>query len=444
MPRPSVLIVGAGLAGLSAAGELERRGCKVLVIEARERVGGRVWTLRDGFGGMHAEAGGEFIDDEQEEIRKLAKKLGLRGSRILRAGFSHYRLGNDGRRRMRSASSGWRATEAALKPLLRSYQLNGEEWNGPIADTIARHSVAGWLSKNGAPMDVRATATSMRGFFVADPEELSLLAYVEQFAAGSDPAKRAMYRLIGGSDRLADRMARALHTPVRLRRIVRRIVQTKKSVRVTIETSRGGRAEVAAEFVIVTAPAPLAAEIEFTPPLPEAQRDAFMRLRYGRATKTLLQFNRSSWRRPGRPRACATDLDLGAVWDGSEDQRGPRAIVSLLAGGSASDATKALLATSGVEELVARLGFFGVRRAQLIASRSIIWENDPWARGAYAFFDSSFPPSARRLFALPWRRVFFAGEHTSTTWQGYMNGAVESGLRAAEELCASADLSGYF
>jgi monoamine oxidase len=96
-----------------------------------------------------------------------------------------------------------------------------------------------------------------------------------------------------------------------------------------------------------------------------------------------------------------------------------------------------MLAAGGAERLPAQLGFFGVGRARLIASRSITWEDDRWARGGYAFFDSSFPPSARRLLALPWKRVFFAGEHTSTTWQGYMNGAVESGLRAAEEVLAS-------
>ena len=101
MPRPSVLIAGAGLAGLAAARELERRGCGVIVVEARERVGGRVWTLRDGFGGMHAEAGGDLIDDDQEEIRKLVAELRIREARIIRSGFSHYRLGSDGRRRMR-------------------------------------------------------------------------------------------------------------------------------------------------------------------------------------------------------------------------------------------------------------------------------------------------------------------------------------------------------
>ena len=86
----------------------------------------------------------------------------------------------------------------------------------------------------------------------------------------------------------------------------------------------------------------------------------------------------------------------------------------------------------------------GARRGRLIAARSVTWENDPWARGAYAFFASSFPPSVRRMLAVPWRRVFFGGEHTSITWQGYMNGAVESGLRAAEEVFASTRFADYF
>lgn len=119
------------------------------------------------------------------------------------------------------------------------------------------------------------------------------------------------------------------------------------------------------------------------PALPGAQRDAFSRLRYGRATKTLLRFDRHSWRRPGAPRACATDLELGAVWDGSEDQHGRRGILTLLAGGGASDATKAILNAGGPQQLVQRLGFFKIGRAQLIGAQSFTWDDDPWARGAY-------------------------------------------------------------
>jgi monoamine oxidase len=438
MRRPSILIVGAGLAGLAAAHELERRSCQVVVFEARERPGGRVWTVRDGFGRMHGEAGGELIDQEQEEIRKLAKTLRIHESRVLRGGFSHYRVGSDGRRRMRSASTSWRQTGLALQPLVHAYRLNGEEWDGPIAARIANYSVIDWLNKIDAPVDVRLTARLMRGFFIADPEELSLLSYVELFADGKDPAERKMYRIDGGNDRLVQRLSNNLRTPIRLRHIARRIVQTKKGVRLTIENSFGRRNEIKGDYVLVTAPAPITAEIEFAPVLPDAQRDAFSRLRYGRATKTLLQFDRRSWHESHRPRACATDLEVGAIWDGSEGRDDRGGMLVLLAGGEASDATKSIIKSGGVQQLLQYLKFFGIGSAKLTAARSVSWEDDPWARGAYAYFDPSFPPSARRLLSAPWRRIFFAGEHTSRKWQGYMNGAVESGLRAAEEILGAA------
>lgn len=438
--RISIAIIGAGLAGLVAARELEKRGCRVAVFEARDRIGGRVWTLRDGFSGMHAEAGGELIDDDQEEIRKLAREFHLKETRILRSGFAHYRIGRDGRRRMRASSSGWRATARAIAPLVRAHRLNGDNWSGPIAAAIAGRSVADWLDSLDASMpalaDVRATATAMRGFFLADPRELSLLAYVEQFAGGNDPAKRTMYRLRGGNDALPNALAGTLKTKVRLGQIIRRVRQDGKSARLTVENRHGRRTEMTADFVIVTAPAPLAVQIEFTPALPEAQRAALATLRYGRATKTLLQFDRHPWRKSDRPRACASDLEIGAIWDGSEQQPGRRAILALLAGGDASLATKQIL-ERGAAALCEQAGFFQGGTARLLASHSISWEDDPWARGGYAFFDSSFPPTARRLLALPWQRVFFAGEHTSLKWQGYMNGAVESGLRAAQEILAT-------
>ena len=80
------------------------------------------------------------------------------------------------------------------------------------------------------------------------------------------------------------------------------------------------------------------------------------------------------------------------------------------------------------------LDWLGSAKAQLIVSRQVVWESEPWSRGGYAFFDPAFDPSLRQWLARPFGRLFFAGEHTSFRWQGYMNGAVESGRRAAAEI----------
>src|SRR5688572_22822363 len=105
MPRrdlagSSVIVAGAGLAGLAAARALEARGAAVTIVEARDRVGGRVWTIRDQFAGQHAEAGADLIEEEQEHVLELARELGLKPVRILREGFGFYGPGARGKRRV--------------------------------------------------------------------------------------------------------------------------------------------------------------------------------------------------------------------------------------------------------------------------------------------------------------------------------------------------------
>lgn len=434
----SVVVAGAGLAGLSAAHDLLQYGARVTVIDARDRVGGRVHTIRAGFAdGQHAEAGGDMIDDSHAEIRALARDCGLTLTRILRNGFGMVRVDRQGRPQIvqRSFGAGWDRMAASLADVVRAYRLAEQRWDTPIAASLARRSVNGWLDEVHADAELRAAATSLRGFFLADPEELSLIALVDQFGSDHDRPD-AFYRIDGGNDRLPAAIAAKIGGGVHLKTELVAVSQRGSTVRLTVK-SGGAQSQLTCDYVVVALPATLLRRVPFHPALPSRQHDAFARLRYGKATKTLLQFSARFWRTQGRPRAFGSPLAFGALWEGNEEQRGRAGILSLLAGGGASDATQALVARDGPSRLVEALSWLGAKPADLIGSHKTVWEDDPFARGGYAFFDPAFDPELRAWLARPTGRLFFAGEHTSIRWQGYMNGAVESGRRAAAEVVAT-------
>jgi monoamine oxidase len=433
----SVLVAGAGLAGLAAARDLAAMGALVTIVEARDRTGGRVWTIRDGFAeSQHAEAGGDMIDESQSAIRQLASELGLKLTRILRSGFGSVRADARGRARIaqRSIAGGWDHLADALAPLSARYRLAEKRWDSPIASDFGRRSVAQWLHDAQADDELHATAYALRGFFLADPEELSLLALIDQFASEEDVPWR-MYRIEGGNDRLIDALSRPLADRIQVGTELVAISHRGGRVRASVKHARR-LSQITADYAVLTTPATLLRRIPITPALPAQQHEAFASLKYGRATKTLLQFPRRFWRAVGRPKAFGSPLPFGAVWDGNEEQRGAPGILALLAGGSASDETHTIVAREGIDGLARRLDWLGPA-PKPIASHQIDWTEDRWTRGGYAFFDPSFDPALREWLARPCGRLFFAGEHTNYAWQGYMNGAVESGRRAAAEIAAT-------
>ncbi|MEW6271741.1 MAG: FAD-dependent oxidoreductase, partial [Thermodesulfobacteriota bacterium] len=207
MSAGAVVVAGAGLAGLSAAWQLRARGFEVTVLEARERVGGRVWTVRDGFaGGQHAEAGADLVDEGQSAIIDLARSLGLELAPILKQGFASYRLGDDGERRLFRGGAGWGELARLLAPEVAAYRAAERRWDGPIARSIARRSVAEWLDEVRAGAGLRSLATSLRGFFCADPEDMSLLQLVDELAEEGGGARQGLYRVVGGNERVASRL----------------------------------------------------------------------------------------------------------------------------------------------------------------------------------------------------------------------------------------------
>ena len=435
----SVLIAGAGLAGLTAAYELKKRGASVKVIEARrDRIGGRVWTRRDFPHDQHAEAGGDLIEGTQTELLRLAQELKCDTVRILRSGFSYYTSEN---RKIESGPKAWSRLGAALQEHVRSYKLAEQRWSSGVARLLASRSVEDWM-KTVADEGISPVAVSLRGFFLADPPELSLLALVDQFS-NDDPASARMFRLKGGNDSLVRALAKQIDDEVVLGTTVVAVNQGATRVQVRLRERDGILQEMTADYVILAIPATTLKAVAMDPPLPDRQKQAISQLPYGHATKALVQFDRRFWRAPARARAFGTDLPIGAVWEANEEQSGRAGILTFLSGGRASGQIQGILAREGAHGLVPHLSWLGAERTMVIASQAVTWENDPWAQGGYAVFRPGYDPELREWLGRPHGRTFFAGEHTSFRSQGYMNGAVESGMRAAREVELAAELSAF-
>jgi monoamine oxidase len=419
------IVIGAGLAGLTAARALGRGGVSVTVLEARARLGGRVHTMRDRFAdGEYGELGGEFIDGEQKEIRALCDELGLTIVRVLRGGFTHRFRAEDGQYHV-SRTRPWKELERLLAPLLKRYQDTGGKPDAEAVREIAAISLREWLRHEQATTEQHAMADALRGFFLAEPDDLSVLPLVEQLANSGSPAQTQMFRVDGGNDRLVDTLASDLSSPVLLQHRVTAVAQPTDRVVVTAIDRGGMQQQLEADAVVITCPASTVASIAFTPALPENQTRAIRTLRYGGATKVLIQTEREPF--SGRVRAFATDTPVGAFW------QGPGRVLTFLGGGAASR-TLHTRADRGAPALLSELCWLNLGGMPVVASHVCCWDDDAFARGGYAYFDPGFNPADRQLLRQPAGRISFAGEHTSERWQGYMNGAIDSAYRAVREV----------
>jgi monoamine oxidase len=383
-----VIVVGAGLAGLHAALRLEEAGLDVVVLEARDRVGGRTWSheLPDG---SIVERGGEFIAPGDAVLHGLAAELGLE---LVPHGFSFDRRPAPGRDAPTAAElaavAEWAGANAARleEDVPAVDALPPEpEWSPVQADVLRRLETS--LTLPLSEVSARRTLTGE----------------IERY----DPADRVR----GGNQAVAVELARRLQGRVRLETPV-------VAVRDTEVVSAGGERFDAAA-VVLALPLPLLLELRMEPGLPEAVRAAIARTRFGEAAKLHVPL-------AGRPEPGAMSAPDSRwwCWTSRAADHGSLAapVLSCFAGGAAAvgaitaEGARALrphLVPADAEHLLTR------------------WGDERWTRGSYSLPGVGLTAEHGAAWTRPWGSVAFAGEHTAGELSGTMNGAAASGARAA-------------
>ena len=392
-----VIVVGAGFAGLAAADELWRAGADVEVFEARDRVGGRVWSVP--FAGATAERGAEFILPHDTELTELARRLELR---LVRKGTLY------GNREPRGgATVSGDELAAAMEQLAALPEIRGENVYGALSRAGCESGVA----------DAIAARLEVSCAYGADDLDASVLREGAG-AFGDFPT----HTVLGGNDRIAKRLAALLEDDVHLSSAVRWVRWTQREMKVHTDD-----AEARADAVVVAVPASVIEEIKFEPPLGEQKVDAHRSVRYGQAAKLFVPL-----RAPAPP---SQVLSVPGRWWcytqlGADGE--PLTFVAAFAG--SQRAIEALDLGNGPGQWADDLARLRPD-LELDSDGAMIstWDQDPWVRGAYSARSAASSIENPEL-TRPVGRVAFAGEHTAGRWHGLMEGALRSGRRAAREL----------
>jgi monoamine oxidase len=448
-----VVVIGAGLSGLAAARALVAADRKVVVLEARNRVGGRTWNAALS-GGHITEIGGEFVGPTQDRILALARAVGVKtfptyntGSNVLLAG---------GVRSLYDAVPGLPGDPDVQQALLASLKLDAPAkqagvsapWKARDARTWDRMTLDDWMRTEVTTDKGRAVFVSAcQAIWGADPSELSLL-YVLQYvaAAGNATHPGSFLRLIttgggaqerrfvGGSQVVSERVARRLGTRVVLRAPARAVAQDGDGVRVVADGTT-----VQARLAILAVPPALATRLAYSPALPKGKAALLKALVPGTLTKAEAIYARPFWRDAGLSGQGVADVGpAGTIFDNSPPD-GSVGVLFGFVGGSSHQRWAALPAAQRraqvVEQLAAYVGDQARSPTDYIEQD---WTKERWTRGcpvahAAPGVLTKYGPWLRR----PVGRVHFAGTETADYWLGYMDGAVRAGERAAREVLAA-------
>jgi monoamine oxidase len=452
---PRIVVVGAGLAGLTAAYALRNAGYAAEIHEASDRVGGRCWTLRGAFAeGQIVEHGGELIDQGHTHVRGLAQELGLKLDNLLRSEQNGTELLGwfDGRpysyaEMTDDIKAAWQKIHADVSAASypTTFEISTERGreldNMSIVDWIEETFEGGIGSRIGQLLDVAYTIE-----YGADSSEQSalnllyLLAYSGQGQFRVFGPSNEKYHVAGGNDQITDRLAAALAGRITTGSELVAVRRNATGTFTLTFAQQSGTRTITADKVVLALPfSILRSSVDlsragFEPLKLVAIREQGM----GTNSKLHVQFSSRFWRAQGANGDTFADTGYQNTWEVTRAQPGKSGILVDYTGGTIGASFGSGTPTTRAKQFLAQVEPVLPGATKSWNGRATIdfWPGHEWTKGSYAFWKVG---QYQRFAGIEGRRqgnCLFAGEHTSIDFQGYLNGAVETGERAAAEILA--------
>lgn len=444
--QPKITIVGAGIAGLNAAWYLQRSGLRSTVYEGSNRIGGRMWTARGVMGSqLVTEIGGEFIDSGHKEMRRLAQRFGLNLLDVeapSEQGLDKAFYFNGHHKTEQQVINAFRPVadiiaqdqDDVIFDDYTSYNQRAFELdNTPLSDYLVQVGASGflrelldvaYLTEYGGETNVQSALNLI--FLIGTKTNKGF----QEFGVSDQ-----RYKVEGGNDLITTAIANDLCDPVELGHKLVAVRPNGAGYKLTFRKANGSYKDVTTDYLLLTLPFSTLRDVDIQVALPNVLRNYIDQCGYGTNSKLVLGFDRRYWRDNDYNGLFFTDLDLQSGWDSSQLQPGQKGSLTIFTGGQ-----KGLDVAQGSAQYQKNLAMPQVNQlfpgANTFDNDKVLrftWPTYEWSKGSYTCFTvgqyTAFSGAAE-----PVGNMYFAGEHTSFDFQGYMEGGAVSGKEAAKAI----------